>query len=141
MKAEEADKIGLAPSLEDVRTSIDVAPDPTGGHGYALNERGQVPIAAEEGQWVEKISVVSVDIPSTAAATGGTVNVTIPGLRVGDYCFFVGTATAATRQFDKSTRSLCVTENTIVLDFFNMTAGTVNPAADDFLFRCIHRFL
>lgn len=120
---------------------IGVASIPTAGQGYALNERGQVPIAAEQGQWVEKVSVVSVNIGSTGAKAGGSIDVTIPGLRVGDYCYFVGTSTAATRQFKKSTRSLCTVENTITLDFFNMTTGTVNPDEDSLIFRCVHRFL
>lgn len=109
---------------------------------HAMHEdgyEGAVVVGTADEVWRMEVVAVTVDLPSTAAHTGAAVNVTIPGLAVGDLAFLLGGDGATTRMFIQSTRPVCATTDTIVLDIFNADAETQNPSSDTLRFLVIHR--
>lgn len=81
----------------------------------------------------------SVNIASTTASTSGSQSVTISGLNVGDYCWFIGVGSNDGIQFSFRTEPLCATTNTIVLRYFNSDTATRDPAAATFYFAVLRR--
>ena len=76
---------------------------------FQWNESRSVPEAYNGSAWQtgEELFTTSVAIGSTGANTGGTQNVTITGLVVGDFCFWAGVD--AQGPFIYSTQPLCGT--------------------------------
>lgn len=117
---------------------IRVTPIPASGHGVTVDDKGRIPVTQETGEtWRVEVVTVSVDPSNLAAQEGELQNVTIPGLKVGDYAFYMGGA--VTSALNIETRSLCTTENTIVINIFNCDSVDVNAAANDFPFFVLHR--
>lgn len=139
------DDPSFAPPLSELATSNLAPPsvtlDPSAGQGFSLDERASVPIAVQGGTWRMEFIEASVDIPNTAGGGGGSVNVTIPGLAIGDLCFLVGRDSLTGRGFAAYTESECVTADTVVVQFVNATATASDPAAINWHFLVIHRFL
>lgn len=131
-----------ASELEDpLLGTRSVTLDPAGGKGLVLDEEGRSPVTTMSGRWIVEITQVSVNITSTALQTGGNMDVTVPGLQVGDMCFALGAEASDARQFLLRTRSTCTVENTITLDYFNADDGTVDPAPVTVNFLCLHRYI
>ena len=77
-----------------------------------------------------RVVTVSVDIPSTAAHTSQlNIVVLIPGLAVGDHCFWVGAQGTSGMTFHARTRGPCTVAGQIQLDTFNADAAINDPAA------------
>ena len=129
MKSDEADRIGLAPPQADI-IKIDVTPDPAGGRGFSLNEQGHIPVVEGSGQtWTERILSGSLDIGNTAAGAGGNVDMTVTGVRVGDFVEIMGAATNGARQFALRPRLPVSADDTVTIDFVNASTGTIDPGA------------
>jgi len=84
-----------------------------------------------------KIVAVSVDVPSTAAHTSmAPVTVAIPGLAVGDYCFWVGVGTAGPYHY-WTAPPLCAVAGQITLRGFNADSAVNDPTATNHYFMVI----
>ena len=84
-----------------------------------------------------KIVTVAVDIPSTAAHTSmAPVTVAIPGLAVGDYCFWIGMPTAGPFHY-WTAPPLCAVAGQITLRGFNADSAVNDPASANHSFMVI----
>jgi hypothetical protein len=90
-----------------------------------------------KGAAVQVVTVLGVNIASTAASSSGTQTISIPGLRVGDFCFFIGVNSNDAIQFHFRTEPLCATAGQIVLRYFNADTATRDPAAAGFSFLVV----
>lgn len=87
---------------------------------------------------LERMSA-AVNIPNTAAHTGSSINVSLPGLEVGDWCFCLGNDGAGDpRQFHFYTNPVCTVADQITLQFFNADASARDPASFTFYFLALH---
>lgn len=118
---------------------IDPRANPSASKGYALDTVGHIPLIQETGEtWREEIVAVSVDLPNTSAHAGNSMNVTVPGLAVGDYCELVGRGNVG-RTFHAWTDFVCATAETIVLQYYNADTSGLDPGAGTMYFRVTHR--
>lgn len=108
---------------------------------YRYNEDRSVPEYYDGSVWRTggEIVTVSVNVPSTNAHTSGSVTPTIPGLNVGDLCFWVGVADNEGIQFHFRTIPLCGTSGQITLWFFNASDTTRDPNPADHYFMIARR--
>jgi hypothetical protein len=87
---------------------------------------------------MELVSVTR-DFGSVAAHSGGNYVETIPGLVVGDYCFFMGMdAGANVNSFVIRTRPVCGTVDSITVDYYNSHSAGLDPASMTHYFLVIH---
>jgi hypothetical protein len=92
-----------------------------------------------EGWKLELVSVTR-DIGSVAAHSGGSYAETIPGLAVGDYCFFMGASAGANvNSFVIRTQPICGTAGQITVDYYNSHTAGLDPASMTHTYLVIHR--
>jgi hypothetical protein len=100
---------------------------------FRYNEDRSVPEYFDGSTWRSagfEVRSIGVNIPSVAAHSSGSQAVTVSGLNVGDYCFWMGTTQgAAGVQFHHFTDSICSTAGQITLRYFNADTSAIDPGS------------
>jgi hypothetical protein len=98
---------------------------------YRYNEDRSVPEYYDGATWRSagfELRSIAVNIGSTNAHSSGSQVVTVTGLNVGDYCFWMGTSQGgAGVQFHHWTDSVCASAGQITLRYFNADTSIIDP--------------
>lgn len=138
------------------RKSLSVATPPTdtirvyakaagsSGKPHVLNDAGadRAFMLAKAGEvWDVEIIPVAMDIPSTAAKSGGVLSITgVTGLAVGDEFLIMGAEGSAARGFNLRPRLPVGTANQADIDYFNNdSTATQDPASVNIHLLVFHR--
>lgn len=106
-------------------------------HAVDENGRQSAIVLGKQGEvWRMELATVAVNLPSTAANTSSSINVSIAGLAVGDWVCLLSFDQA---NFTVVVNNLCTVAGQITLAYRNNTSGTVDPPSRDYHFLVIHR--